>query len=109
MAPDNGRRAYKRELLLATALVAAGVSIAGFSVVRIQLEQRHFAQANPPLQGSPSAAPSAVPAESEPGGARPTTPAPEPARPDARAQQEGEKAALPAAPAEKMAAPIKEK
>jgi hypothetical protein len=106
MSLDPGNRVFKREMLLATALVAAGVAISGFSVVQIQLEQRHFAQANPPLQGSPAAALNAVPAESEPGGARPTT---EPARPNARAQQEGENAALPSAPPEKMAPPIKEK
>jgi hypothetical protein len=107
MASD-GKRAYKREMLFATAMVAAGLTIAGLSVVRIRLEHPLLAQANPPLQGAPSA-PGAAPAESEPGGARPTTPAPEPARPDAGAQQEGEKAALPPAPAEKMAPPIKEK
>ena len=49
------------------------------------------------------------PAESMPGGTRPTTPAPEPARPSAEAQKEGAKPALPPAPAEKMAPPIKDK
>ena len=45
-----------------------------------------------------------------PGGTRPTTPAPEPARPDSQAQTEGAaRPALPPAPAEKMAPPIKDK
>jgi hypothetical protein len=49
------------------------------------------------------------PAESKPGGERPTTPAPEPARPDAQAQKAGATPALPPAPAEKTAAPIPDK
>ena len=44
------------------------------------------------------------PAESKPGGERPTTPAPEPARPDAEAQKAGAQPVLPPAPAEKTAA-----
>ena len=62
-----------------------------------------------PLQSSPSPSQENAPAPSKPGGQRPTTPAPEPARPDPQAQKEGAKAALPPAPAEKMAPPIKEK
>ena len=50
-----------------------------------------------------------TPAESKPGGTRPTTPAPEPATPKPEAQKEGAKPALPPAPAEKIAPPIKEK
>ena len=49
------------------------------------------------------------PAEAKPGGTRPTTPAPEPAQPDADAQKAGAQPALPPAPAEKVAPPIKEK
>ena len=49
------------------------------------------------------------PAESEPGGTRPTNPAPEPARPSPEAQKQGAKAALPPAPAEKIAPPIKDR
>src|SRR4029078_12058700 len=47
--------------------------------------------------------------DSTTGTARPTTPAPEPARPDADAQKQGAQPALPPAPAEKVAPPIKEK
>lgn len=60
----------------------------------------------PPLQGTPAPSESSKPAESKPGGTRPTTPAPEPARPDPQAQKEGAKPALPPAPAEKVAPPI---
>ena len=42
-------------------------------------------------------------------GERPTTPAPEPAHPDAQAQKDGATPALPPAPAEKTAPPIKER
>lgn len=49
------------------------------------------------------------PAESKPGGTRPTTPAPEPARPDPEARKQGAPAALPPAPAEKTAPPIERK
>ncbi len=52
---------------------------------------------------------STTPAESKPGGTRPTTPAPEPARPDVEAQKDGAKAALPPAPAEKVAPAMKDK
>jgi hypothetical protein len=65
------------------------------------------AQSTQPLQSSPPSDQD-KPAESKPGGTRPTTPAPEPARPDPQAQQQGAKAALPPAPAEKIAPPIKD-
>jgi hypothetical protein len=110
MSPDDGRkRAYRREMLLASALIVAGVVLTGFSIVQIRAQSSQLAQATQPLQSSPPTAPNNTPAESKPGGERPTTPAPEPARPDAQAQKEGEKPALPAAPAEKMAAPIQQK
>ena len=67
-----------------------------------------MAQATQPLQASPPETQN-KPAESKPGGERPTTPAPEPARPDAEAQKAGAQPALPPAPAEKTAAPIQEK
>jgi len=96
-------------MLLASALIVAGVVLTGFSIVQIRAQSSQLAQATQPLQSSPPTAPNNTPAESKPGGERPTTPAPEPARPDAQAQKEGEKPALPAAPAEKMAAPIQQK
>ena len=61
-----------------------------------------------PSQDTPAIAPGKDngPAESKPGGTRPTTPAPEPATPDADAQKVGAKPALPPAPAEKIGEPI---
>jgi hypothetical protein len=110
MAADDGKRTYRRDLLLASAMVVAGVAMSGLALGRIAVDHRQqLAQATQQLQGTPSTTEGKAPAESKPGGERPTTPAPEPARPDARAQQEGAKSALPPAPAEKTAAPISEK
>jgi len=78
-------------------------------MVAIARTHVHLAQATPPTQGTPSTTTDDKPAESKPGGVRPTTPAPEPARPDAQAQKEGAKPALPPAPPEKMAPPIDQK
>jgi hypothetical protein len=90
-----------RDMWLAAMLVIAGVAICGFSLVQIRANDRmHLAQAPTP---------SPTPAESKPGGTRPTTPAPEPATPKPDAQKEGAQPALPPAPAEKVAPPIKDK
>ena len=95
-------------MLLASALVAAGLAISGLSLMQIAARNPQMAQATQPLQ-SPPPAQDKPPAESKPGGERPTTPAPEPARPDAQAQKAGATLALPPAPAEKTAAPIPDK
>jgi hypothetical protein len=100
----------KGDWLMAAALVAAGLLTSGLSLAEIKArDAQQLAQATPPLQGSPAPAESNAPAESKPGGTRPTTPAPEPARPDVEAQQGGAKAALPPAPAEKVAPAMKDK
>jgi hypothetical protein len=100
--PENQTQ-YGRDMWLAAMLVIAGVAVAGLSVVQIRAQDRmHLAQA-------PTPSPSNTPAESMPGGTRPTTPAPEPATPKPDAQKEGAKPALPPAPAEKVAPPIKGK
>jgi hypothetical protein len=100
----------KSDWLMAATLVVAGLLTSGLSLAEIKThETQQFAQATPPPQGSPAPAESATPAESKPGGTRPTTPAPEPARPDVEAQQGGAKAALPPAPAEKVAPAMKDK
>ena len=92
-----------RDMWLAAMLVIAGVAISGLSLAQIRANDRmHLAQA-------PTPSPSNTPAEAKPGGTRPTTPAPEPATPKPDAQKEGAKPALPPAPAEKVAPPIKEK
>ncbi len=110
MSPNDRKRAYGRDLLLASAMVAGGLAVVGISVAQLVAQRPQLAQATPPLQSSPTPAPqSNAPAESKPGGERPTTPAPEPARPDAEAQKTGATPVLPPAPAEKSAAPIKDK
>jgi hypothetical protein len=110
MDPDETKRAYRRDMLLASVLVAAGLAISGVSLGQIATRSPQMAQATQPLQSSPpGAAKDTPPAESKPGGERPTTPAPEPARPDADAQKAGATPALPPAPAEKTAAPIPDK
>jgi hypothetical protein len=111
MTPDDSKRSYRQDLLLAAVMVAAGVAVSGLSLAEIAVNHpQQLVQATQPLQGSPAPADAnKAPAEAKPGGERPTTPAPEPARPDAQAQQQGVQPALPPAPAEKTAPPIKEK
>ena len=111
MTPDGIRRAYRMDMLLATAMVVGGLGIAAVSMAEIKAgDRQHMAQATQPLQGTPASPDQdKAPAESKPGGERPTTPAPQPARPDPQAQKEGATPALPPAPAEKTGAPIKEK
>jgi hypothetical protein len=108
MPPDDRKSAY-RDFWFAAAIVASGLVISGLSLTQLSARNTHVAQATQPLQSSPSTAPDNSPAESKPGGVRPTTPAPEPARPDAPAQTTGAASALPPAPAEKIAPPIREK
>src|SRR5436305_3855464 len=111
MAPDNGKRAYRRDMLFAGAMVVAGLAMSGISAAEL-LTTRHqqMAQATQPLQSTPGAEtkPSA-PAEPATTGTRPAEIPPEPARPKPEAQKAGAEPALPAAPAEKTAAPIKER
>jgi hypothetical protein len=107
MLNDRKRRA---DFVIASAMLASGLMLTGFSMVSVARNTRvHLAQATPPVQSSPAPVESEKPAEAKPGGTRPTTPAPEPARPDTQAQQEGAKPALPPAPPEKMAPPIRQK
>jgi hypothetical protein len=98
-------------MLLASAMAAAGLAISGVSLAQLAARNpQMMAQATQPLQSSPdAAAQDKGPAESKPGGERPTTPSPEPARPDVEAQKAGATPALPPAPAEKIAAPIKDR
>jgi uncharacterized iron-regulated membrane protein len=112
MTADDRKRAYRADLLLACAMVAVGLAVSGLSLAQLASRPaQQMAQATQPLQPSPtpSATDDKAPAEAQPGGARPTTPAPEPARPDTEAQKAGATPALPPAPAEKTAAPIKER
>jgi hypothetical protein len=111
MSPERRKRAYRSDMIFASAMVAVGLAISGLSLFELLTRgPQQFAQATQPLQPSPAPeAEQKPPAESKPGGVRPTTPAPEPARPDEEAQKAGVTPALPPAPAEKTAAPIKEK
>jgi hypothetical protein len=110
MDTDGSRRVYRRNMLLASTMVAAGLAVFGLSVVRIQASNPQMAQATPPLQSTPGAEtkPSAPP-EPATTGARPSEIPPEPARPDAEARKAGATQALPPAPAEKVAPPIQQK
>jgi hypothetical protein len=111
MTPDNSKRGYRRDMLLAGVMVVAGFAMSGIAAAEL-LATRHqqMAQATQPLQSTPGAEtkPSA-PAEPATTGTRPGNVPPEPARPDADAQKAGATPALPPAPAEKTAAPIKER
>ena len=107
MVSDGRKRALGKDFLLASLLVVAGLVLSGVSLMELAKSNVQMVQATQPLQSSPPAAPNDEPAESKPGGVRPTTPAPEPARPDAAAQTTGAAPVLPSAPAEKTGMPIK--
>ena len=110
MTGQYDKRRLKLDLMIACLLFAAGIVVSGLSLAQIRAESRtQVAQATQPLQGTPSEDQNKTPAEAKPGGQRPTTPAPEPARPDPQTQGAATKPALPQAPAEKIAPPIKEK
>ena len=111
MSANEQKTVGKSDWLMAAALIAAGTAISALSVAEIMADRPHqqLAQTTQPTPASPPDARKEVPAESKPGGARPTTPAPEPARPDPDAQKAGAQPALPPAPAEKSGPPIKQK
>ena len=110
MPPNDRKRGYRNDLLLASAMVAAGLALSSLSLAVIVVRDPQMAQATQPLQSTPGAEtkPSA-PAEPATTGTRPAEISPEPARPDAEAQKQGVTPALPLAPAEKTAPPIKER
>lgn len=111
MPPDDRTRSLRKDMLLASIMVVAGLAISGASLAQIAKRgPQQMAQATPPLQSTPGAEtkPSA-PAEPATTGQRPAQISPQPASPSADAQKAGATPALPPAPAEKMAAPIKEK
>jgi cytoskeletal protein RodZ len=111
MATEDRKRAYRREMLLAGVMIAAGLAMSGMSLAQLAVRPHaQMAQATQPLQSTPGAEskPSA-PAEPATTGTRPGDVSPQPARPDADAQKAGATPALPPAPAEKTAAPINAK
>jgi hypothetical protein len=125
MQLDKERMSMQRDRMLGVMLLVAGLIIAGTAVSRMGGDGTMQAQVTPQTP-PPAAAPSDddKPAQSTPGGTRPTTPAPEPARPQ---NNEGSTTGaapaspstgdrppvtgtpLPQAPAEKMAPPIEKK
>ena len=111
MRSDEQKPVGKGDWLMAVAMIAAGTAISALSLAEIRANQppTQLVQATQPTPSSPPDTQKDVPAESKPGGKRPTTPAPEPARPDPDAQKAGARPALPPAPAEKTGTPIKEK
>jgi len=109
MTPGEIKRSNRFSFILAATLIAGGLIVTGVSLMQLTSQNDlQFAQTTQTPEPTPSvpAGKSDGPAESMPGGTRPTTPAPEPARPDADAQKAGSKPALPPAPAEKMGEPI---
>ena len=101
-------------MLLASMLIAAGLAISAISLSEIMADDpQHIAQATPPTQSTPDAEtkPPAEKPPAEPGttGQRPSDIPPQPARPDPDAQKRGAEPALPPAPAEKVAPPVREK
>lgn len=110
MSAHEPKPVGKRDWLMAAALIAAGTAVSVLSLAGIKASgPTQLAQATQPMPTSTPESQKDVPAESKPGGTRPTTPAPEPARPDPDAQKAGAPPALPPAPAEKTGAPIREK
>jgi hypothetical protein len=110
MTPNQTKRALRIDLLVAGVMVVAGLTLSGVALTRLAHADWQVAQATPPLQSTPGAEskPSA-PAEPATTGLRPTEVKPQPAQPAADAQKAGATPALPPAPAEKTAAPIREK
>jgi len=55
MNPNDSKRAYRTELLLAFALVASGIAVSGLALAQLQAGTAQMAQATPPLQSTPGA------------------------------------------------------
>lgn len=109
MTSGENKRVARRDFVLAAIAIAIGLTVTGAALLQLTVrdEPQHVAQAQttqPDQNGKIDA-----PADSKPGGTRPTTPPPQPARPDANAQDKGATPALPPAPAEKSAPPVNAK
>jgi hypothetical protein len=114
MSRDQAKRADRRELLIASAMVAVGLAISGAAIAQLGsgASNSQVAQATNPLQSTPGAEtkPSAPADPATTGsGSRPSEVPPQPARPSPEAQKDGATAVLPPAPAEKTAPPIPDK
>jgi hypothetical protein len=113
MTPIENKRAYRRDLTLATVMIVAGLGVTAVSLFQLNTmhgrpdDTSQLAQATPPLQSTPGAeSKPAVPNSDTTTGTRPAAIPPQPAQPDADAQKAGATPALPPAPAEKTAPPI---
>jgi hypothetical protein len=111
MPADDRQREYRRDMLLASTLIVAGLAISALSLtVPSARDPLQIAQATQPTQSTPGAETKpSTPSEPATTGQRPSDVAPQPARPDADAQKAGAQPALPPAPAEKVAPPIRGK
>lgn len=111
MSADDKARRYRRDMLSASALLGTGLIVSVLSVTQIRAQYaQQVAQATPPTQSTPGAeSKPTAPSEPVTTGTRPAEIAPEPARPDEDALKAGAKPALPPAPAEKVAPPIKDR
>jgi hypothetical protein len=110
MSADNSKRRYSMDFVLAAALVTTGLVISGLSLTELPArDPLQLAQATQPLQSTPGAETKPPAREPVTTGTRPSNVPPEPARPDAEAQKSGAQPALPPAPAEKTAEPIKQR
>jgi len=100
--------AFRLDLVLAAIMVATGLAFAGLGWLQSSA-RKEIAQATVPNSETPQAPAGKAdgPAESKPGGTRPTTPPPEPARPDEQQRKAGQTPALPPAPAEKIGEPVR--
>jgi hypothetical protein len=111
MSADYSKRTAIKDFMLAAALVTTGLVISGLSLAELRTRgPQQLAQATQPLQSTPGAEKKPpAPAEGVTTGTRPPDVPPQPARPDPEAQKSGAQPALPPAPAEKTAPPIKER
>jgi hypothetical protein len=107
----ENRKRFDNGPLFARVIIASGLAVCGFSRAGLANSDVQLAQTTAPLQSTPGAdtKPSA-PSEPATTGtdSRPSHVPPEPAHPDPEAEQHGAAPALPPAPAEKIAPPIKD-
>lgn len=67
MTAEQRRRTVRMDFWIAATLIVSGLVVSGLSLAQIAANEHDVAQVTQP---------STTPAESKPGGARPTTPAP---------------------------------
>jgi hypothetical protein len=55
MSDDDSNRTFRNDLLIASAMVAAGLTIFGLSAMQLRAHHPQMAQATQPLQSTPGA------------------------------------------------------